>query len=64
VRRKCGGEPDLSGSLRPCTLMDTIHLRKYPSSSIGEFLVKLSLCYYSFAGSLSILVADTLVEPP
>jgi hypothetical protein len=42
--------------------MEIIHLSKYLSSSIGEFLVKLSLCYYSFSSSSSVLVADTLVE--
>jgi hypothetical protein len=64
MRRKCGGEPDLSVSLRPCTSTDTIHLSKYPGSSTGEFLVKLSLRCYSFAGSSSIIVADTLVDGP
>jgi hypothetical protein len=64
VRRKCGRESDLSASLQPCTSMNTIHLSKYPSSSIGEFLVKLSLRYYSFAGPSSVLVANTLVEGP
>jgi hypothetical protein len=64
VRRKCRGELDLSASFQPCILMDTIHLSKYPSSPIGEFLVKLSLCHYFFAGSSSVLVADTLVEGP
>jgi hypothetical protein len=64
VRRKCGGEPDLLASLRPCTSMDTIHLSKYPSSSIGGFLIKLFLCYYSFAVSSFVLVAHTLVEGP
>jgi hypothetical protein len=44
--------------------MDTIHLSKYPSSSIGKLLVRLSLRCYSFAGSSSVLVADTLVEGP
>jgi hypothetical protein len=64
VRRKCGGEPDLSASLRPCTSMDMIHLSKYPGSSSGKLLVKLSLHFYSFTGSSSVLVAGTLVEGP
>jgi hypothetical protein len=50
VRRKGGEDLDLSASLRFCTSMDTIHLSKYPSSSIGKFLVKLSLSCYSFCG--------------
>jgi hypothetical protein len=64
VRKKCGEEPELSATLQPCTSMDTIRLTKYQGSSIGEFLVKLSLCYYSFVVSSSVLVADTLVEGP
>jgi hypothetical protein len=64
VRRKCGEEPDLSASLLPCTLIDTIHLSMYLGSSTYELLVKLSLHCYSFAGSRSVPVVDTLVEGP
>jgi hypothetical protein len=39
------------------------HLSKYPTSSIVvSSLVWLGLFYYSFAGSLSVIVADDLVE--
>jgi hypothetical protein len=39
-------------------------LSKYPGSSLGKLLVKLSLHCYSFMASSSVLVADTLVEGP
>jgi hypothetical protein len=48
-----------------CTSSDTNHLSKYLSLSIVVmFLVGLFFCYYLFAGSSSVLVADTLVEDP
>jgi hypothetical protein len=47
----------------PCTSLDTKRLSKYPSLSIViKFLASLFSCYYLFAGSSSVLVADTLVE--
>jgi hypothetical protein len=64
VRNKCGEEPDLWASLRLCTSTDTIHLSKYPGSSLGKLLVKLSLHCFSFTGSSSVRVADTLIEGP
>jgi hypothetical protein len=64
VRKKGGEEPDLSASLRLCTSMDMIHLSKYSGLSTGKLLAKLSLRCHSFAGSSSVLVADTLVEGP
>jgi hypothetical protein len=64
VRRKCGGEPDLSASLRLCTSTGMIHSIKYLGSSLSKLLVKLSLCSYLFTASSSVLVADTLVKGP
>jgi hypothetical protein len=64
VRRNCGEELDLLASLRPCTSTDSIHLSKYLGSSLCKLLVKLYLRCYSFMGSSSVLVANTLVEDP
>jgi hypothetical protein len=44
--------------------MVTIHFSKYLGSSTSKLLVKLSSRCYSFMGSSSVLVADTLVEGP
>ena len=40
------------------------HLSKYLSLSFGYVLGKVIPCCYSFAGSSSVLVIDTLVEGP
>ena len=47
-----------------CTSTGMNHLSKYLSLSFGYVLGKVILCCYSFAGSSSILVTDTLVEDP
>ena len=47
-----------------CTSTSTNHLSKYMSLSFGYGLGKVILCCYSFAGSSSVLVTDTLVEGP
>ena len=47
-----------------CTLTGTNHMSKYLSLSFGYILGKVILCCYSFAGSLSVFVTDTLVEGP
>lgn len=55
--------PGLSTTFLCPHLVKYEHLSKYPSSSIVmSSLVWLWLCYYSFVGSLSVLVVDTLVE--
>ena len=61
---KCGEEPDLSASLLPCTSSGMKHLFEYLSYLCGFVLGKVILCCYLFAGSLSVLVMDTLVEGP
>ena len=61
---KCGGVPGLSASFF-CLYLDRYdHLSKYLSLSFGYVLGKVILCCYSFAGSSSVLVTDTLVEGP
>ena len=40
------------------------HLSKYLSLSFGYVLGKVIPCCYSFAGSSSVLMIDTLVEGP
>ena len=47
-----------------CTSTGTNHLSKYLSLYFGYVLGKVILCCYSFAGSSSVLVTDTLVEGP
>ena len=47
-----------------CTSTGTNHLSKYLSLSFGYILGKVILFCYSFAGSSSVLVTDTLVEGP
>jgi len=47
-----------------CTSIGTNHLSKYLSLSFGYVLGKVIPCCYSFAGSLSVLATDTLVEGP
>ena len=47
-----------------CTSSGTNHLSMYRSLSFGYVLGKVILCCYLFAGSLSVLVMDTLVEGP
>ena len=47
-----------------CTLAGTKHLSKYLSLSFGYVLGKVILCCYSFAGSSSVFVTDSLVEGP
>ena len=47
-----------------CTSTGTKHLSKYLSLSFGYVLGKVIPCCYSFAGSSSVLVTDTLVEGP
>ena len=42
----------------------TNHLSKYLSLSFGYVLGKVILCCYSFVGSSSVFVTDTLVEGP
>ena len=60
-----GEELDLSVSLFYLVSSSGIlHLSKYMSLSFGYGLGKVILCCYSFAGSSSVLVTDTLVEGP
>ena len=47
-----------------CTSTGTNHLSKYLSLSFGYVLGKVIPCCYSFVGSSSVLVTDTLVEGP
>ena len=47
-----------------CSSTGTNHLSKYLSLSFGYVLGKVILCCYSFAGSSSVFVTDTLVEGP
>ena len=47
-----------------CTLTGMNYLSKYLSLSFGYVLGKVIPCCYSFAGSSSVLVMDTLVEGP
>ena len=47
-----------------CTSTGMNHLSKYLSLSFGYVLGKVILFCYSFAGSSSVLVTDTLVEGP
>ena len=61
---KCGEETDMPASLLPCTSSGMNHLSKYLSLSFDYVLGKVILYCYSFAGSLSVLATDTLVEGP
>ena len=47
-----------------CTSKGMNRFNKYLSLSFGYVLGKVILCCYSFAGSLSVLATDTLVEGP
>ena len=61
---KWEGMSGLSASFFGFTSTGANHLSKYLSLSFGYVLGKVILCCYSFAGSSSILVTDTLVEGP
>jgi len=47
-----------------CTSTGMNHLSKHLSLSFGYVLGKVNLFCYSFTGSSSVLVTDTLVEAP
>ena len=47
-----------------CTSIGANHLSKYLSLAFGYVLGKVIPYCYSFAGSSSVLVTDTLVEGP
>ena len=61
---KWGGMPACRHPSSACTSTGANHLSKYLSLSFDYVLGKVILCCYSFAGSLSVLATDTLVEDP
>ena len=54
----------LVAMLLSCTSSGMKHLFEYLSYLCGFVLGKVILCCYSFAGSSSVLVTDTLAEGP
>ena len=64
MRKEFGEEPDLSVSLRLCTSTDTVHLEYISGFFYLVSSSKVILFFHSFAGSSSVLVADTLEEGP